>query len=164
MSRDIKKKRKYRNPRQSALTLITSTQATLQIVRMLISCSSRKHENARFKHCYATKSCTRAALPLTTSAEAPSPRDMQDDTQANGNHKSQAIVGMSLCQAEETKCSHTDRKWHLRDKNLFCVSSAATKKPQTTNPSPWPKQAPDFQFCLKVTFQFVYLCLADILL
>lgn len=59
-----------------------------------------------------------------------------------------------------------DRKWYLRDKNLFCVSSAGKKKENPTKkpPSPWPKQARDFPFCLKVAFQFVYLSLADILL
>lgn len=66
-------------------------------------------------------------VTLTTSASARSSRDMHDYTQANGNNKSEVVIWTSLCQAEETKCTHTDRKWHLRDKNLFRVSSAAEK-------------------------------------
>lgn len=69
----------------------------------------------------------RCFVTLATYAVAASarfPRDMHDYTQANGNNKSEVIIWTSLCQAEETKCTHTDRKWHLRDKNLFCVSNA----------------------------------------
>lgn len=98
---------------------------------------------------------------LTTPAESTSAHslgNMYDYTQASGINRGEAIIWTSLCQAEEPKCTHTDRKWHLRDKNLFCVSTVTKKS------SPWPKQAPDFHFYLKVTFQFVYLCLADILL
>lgn len=72
----------------------------------------------------------RCFVTLPTSAAAASarsPRDMHDYTQAEGNNKSEVIIWTSLCQAEETKCTHTDRKWHLRDENLFCVSSAAKK-------------------------------------
>lgn len=29
--------------------------------------------------------------------------------------------------------------------------------------NPWPKKVPDLQLCLKIAFQFVYLCLEDIL-
>lgn len=96
-----------------------------------------------------------------------SPRDKHNYTQANRS-KTEVIVWTRFCQAEKTKCAHMDRKWHLRDKNLLCVSSAGKKtqktKTQQKNPSPWLKQAQDFQFCLKVAFQFVYLSLADILL
>lgn len=72
----------------------------------------------------------RCFVTLVTSAEAASarsPRDMHDYTEASGNNKSEVIIWTGLCQAEETKCTHTDRKWHLREKNLFCVSSAAKK-------------------------------------
>lgn len=67
---------------------------------------------------------------LTTPAEATSAHslgNMYDYTQASGINRGEAIIWTSLCQAEEPKCTHTDRKWHLRDKNLFCVSTVTKK-------------------------------------
>ena len=75
----------------------------------------KQEKQVSFNHYYAPKSWTTQVLYHTHCASAkavsaPSPSGMHDYTQASGNNKSEVIIWTSLCQLEETKCTHTDRK------------------------------------------------------
>lgn len=114
-----------RNPKHSASAFINGTQTNLT--------EAVNFKNVDFMELTPMSESPgtyRCFVILAAPAQAVSsysPMNKHNYTQANRN-KTEVILWTRVCQAEKTKCAHIDRKWHLRDKNLFCVSSAAKKK------------------------------------